>query len=100
MDVDDEDEERKRRRYMHSELSECSDTELWRSIHHLENGPLVENSATTSVDISMDDQLAEPNEVRSGALANARHRREQGEIPSDQEAMWHWDDEIDRLTMM
>ena len=69
-----------------------------------DNNPTVENTATTSVGntatTSFEEQLTEVESARARALSDARERREQAEIYSDQEAMWHWDDETDRLSLM
>ena len=46
------------------------------------------------------DEVEDMNRARESALAHAREMHYNADVHSNQELMWYWESEIDRLTCL
>ncbi len=77
-------------------MSECSNPELWREVHHVHDSD--EDSQDDS--IADEDWLANYVSSRNSALRRARRGFQQAEIRSDYEMICHYENIIDTLSTL
>ena len=84
-------------RYAYSDMSDCSDPEVWQEVHHHGDG---EDEFGSPGSMEDEDWLADHITARSAALKRARHYFQLAEARSDYEMMCHYENIIDALTVL
>ena len=84
-------------RYAYSDMSDCSDPEVWQEVHHHGDG---EDEFGSPGSMEDEDWLADHITARSAALKRARHYFQLAEARSDYEMMCHYENIIDTLTVL
>ena len=82
-----------RRRYLDSDLSECSDPEYWQEFHH--GG----DQDSSELSLSDEDWLANYQQAHHNALTRAWFRLHEADANNSYEMKRHYENIIDTLTL-